>query len=109
MAWTQRHLPLPKDWRERRRQTAMRAGWRCEGKLPDGSRCPDGGHFCDHIINTRSAEGMAMGDRVHALPNLQWLCKSCHDAKTQVEARAARDYRRAMGKHPGERNHYTYR
>jgi len=109
MAWTTRHLPLPKDWKERRRQTAMRAGWRCEGTAPDGTRCREAGSQCDHIINSRSLEGQEMGERVHALANLQWLCKTHHDAKTQAEARASRDYRRQLGKHPGERAHYSYR
>lgn len=109
MAWTQRHLPLPGDWKERRRQTATRAGWRCEARIAPGTRCANAGSECDHIINQRSAEGVAMGDRVHGLRNLQWLCASCHSEKTREEARAARAYRKSFGRHPGERGHYSYR
>ncbi|WP_407360528.1 HNH endonuclease signature motif containing protein [Microbacterium sp. LBN7] len=109
MAWTQRHDPLPSDCNARRRQTATRAGWRCEAPLDMGARCPEAGMDCDHIINTRSAEGQAMGDAVHGRWNLQWLCKEHHREKTQAEAKAAREYRRSFGRHPGERNHYSYR
>jgi len=109
MTWTRRHLPLPSDWKARRRQTAERAGWRCEGETAAGTRCPEGGHFCDHVVNTRSMEGVAMGERVHALGNLQWLCKSCHDKKTASEAAASRHTNRLLGRHPGERSHYSYR
>lgn len=108
MAWTTRHEPLPSDWKERRRQTAMRAGWRCEGKLESGVRCAEAGAECDHVVNVRSAEGRAMGARVHDLGNLSWLCADCHAVKTRAEARAARQQivaRGHGGKHPGDRNH----
>ncbi|WP_409047061.1 hypothetical protein AB2L57_10725 [Microbacterium sp. HA-8] len=109
MAWTRRHEPLPGDWKARRRDTAIRAGWRCEGKLEDGTRCREPGAECDHVINVRSAEGRAMGARVHDLINLSWLCAGCHKAKTQSEARAAYAQKAALGRHPGERNHPHYR
>lgn len=102
MAWTTRHEPLPGDWKKRRRYVRARAGERCEG-IVEGSRCREAGAYCDHIINTRSPEGRAMGDAVHSTSNLQWLCKSCHDTKTQQEARAGRAARpRVTSRHPGE-------
>lgn len=109
MTWTRRHSPLPSDWKKRREETARRAGWRCEAPLEMGARCPEPGSECDHVVNVRSAQGEAMGDAVHALSNLQWLCREHHNAKTQAEAKAAGAYRRAQGRHPGERGRLTYR
>lgn len=86
---------LPGDWETRRRRVRARAGGQCEHVGRSG-RCPRPGAECDHI---------ARGDD-HSLDNLQWLCREHHAAKTQVEARQARQAqspRRPARRHPGLR------
>lgn len=90
-AGSTRSQQLPADWPERREATRQRAGGRCE-KRTRGQRCPNTGSDCDHI---------KPGDN-HSLTNLQWLCPSCHQAKTQREAQAARAAQRAQRYRPRE-------
>lgn len=74
---------LPRDWKQRRELVAVRAGYQCEARLVDGSRCPAVGTDCDHIVS---------GDN-HDLGNLQWLCSWHHKRKTSLEASVARKER----------------
>jgi 5-methylcytosine-specific restriction protein A len=94
---TRRHA-LPADWPQRRDTARRRAGGRCEGRIR-GTRCPNHGAECDHIKS--HAEG-----GTDDLSNLQWLCTSCHKAKTAGEAARARRAIRARrfrppDPHPG--------
>ncbi|REF83287.1 HNH endonuclease [Methylovirgula ligni] len=54
-------------------------GWRCEGKLPDGRRCPTivtkGRFRCDHVIPDR------LGGKP-TFENAQILCLQCDGVKT---------------------------
>lgn len=90
---------LPKDWEQRRATVRDRAGGRCQAPMRDGSRCPEFGTDCDHIIR---------GDN-HALSNLQWLCSWHHNKKTAREALAVRrrmpapSARKPTEQHPGLR------
>ena len=102
MAWSKaptsdRKARLPKDWQARRAQVLRRAGYRCEAKHSDGSRCEERATDVDHIV---------AGDD-HSLTNLQALCSWHHDRKTAREAAEARrrrprpSRRRPPEAHPG--------
>lgn len=92
-----RHSRLPTDWRRRRTIVRDRAGGRCEATMANGTRCPEAGTDCDHIIR---------GDD-HSLENLAWLCRWHHTRKTQHEATQARNRNSTnraahpAAKHPG--------
>lgn len=91
-----RHSRLPDDWQQRRNDTALAAGGRCECtgwcKRHSG-RCVEPGSQADHAG--------AKDDH----DDLQWLCASCHDVKTQTEAARGRAWRYARfdnsEPHPG--------
>lgn len=80
---------LPANWDALVAATRERAGGRCQGTWPDGSRCDSPGTDCDHI---------EAGDD-HT--RLQWLCTWHHKAKTNKEARDARGPNE--GRHPRHR------
>jgi 5-methylcytosine-specific restriction protein A len=93
MTWasSDRRARLPKDWHRRRAVAKRNAGGRCQW-ITAGHRCTSAGTDCDHI-DRRGGDEPA---------NLQWLCRPHHNAKTQVEASAARlPTRRPAPKHPG--------
>ena len=91
-AWqgSNRRSRLPHNWSQLRQQTEFRAGGQCEASLLDGTRCPDQGTDCDHIV---------AGDD-HSLSNLQWLCRWHHRKKTAAEGN--RRVYRVSEKHPPE-------
>ncbi|NRA15207.1 MAG: HNH endonuclease [Oceanospirillaceae bacterium] len=66
-----------RKWRRLREKIRARAKGLCEAHKLQGIYLS--GCICDHIIN--KAEG---GD--DSEPNLQWLCKPCHDEKTAKES-----------------------
>ena len=74
-AGSNRRKRLPPNWSQLREQVRIRANDQCEAALRDGSRCPDQGTDCDHIV---------AGDN-HALTNLQYLCRWHHSRKTAAE------------------------
>ena len=84
MAWTgERKADLPPDWEQRRRAVKARANGMCE-------KCGARGTDCHHA-----------GDRMdHRIESLQWVCRDCHNAETQAQARAAQRRIAAKGKHP---------
>lgn len=59
--------------------------------------CGEPGTEVDHIINLKSGG-------TNALENLQLLCRSCHNRKTQAEAAAARKARQACIRLPKQRH-----
>ncbi|MCP4595746.1 HNH endonuclease signature motif containing protein [Neptuniibacter sp.] len=71
-----------REWRRIREQIKERANGLCEECLRHGRLTP--GQVCDHVVP--EAEGGTTTD-----DNLQWLCQSCHDKKTQEESRRGRD------------------
>jgi 5-methylcytosine-specific restriction protein A len=95
-AWagSTRRQRLPSDWPARVRATEARVGGQCEATT-HAPGCDGAGAQCDHIVR---------GDD-HELANLQWLSDSCHAAKTQLEAQAARGVgptrQRPPRRHPG--------
>jgi HNH endonuclease len=78
-------------------------GWQCEGKLPDGSRCPtivSKGRFrCDHVL-----PDWLGGD--NSFENSQILCLACDGVKTpkdqsniaKVKRQECADYRMKVRK-----------
>lgn len=95
--WTGERNHLPSNWKALRELTAERAGYQCQDFMRDGTRCPDRGTECDHIINIRSGGS-------HDLENLQWLCAWHHKRKTTQESLSARKHIsmwRKPEKHPG--------
>lgn len=102
MAWdsSTRRARLPSDWPKRVAQTKRRAHGRCEGLSLNGeprwhvTTCQGTGYECDHDKR---------GDD-HRLVNLRWLSRECHAHKTQTEARAAAEQRRAQLKLPREQH-----
>jgi len=94
MPWegSNRRSRLPKDWEQKRQQVKARSGGICEAKLQDGSRCPDQGTDCDHVVR---------GDN-HEINNLQWLCRWHHRKKTAMEGNKRMFH--ITEKHPTERH-----
>lgn len=82
MAWetSDRRERLPADWNQRVAQVKKRDGNQCTWRLPSGARCPRPGRDVDHRAN----------DDNHDLRNLQLLCGTHHDRKTQREAWSGR-------------------
>lgn len=68
-------------WRKLRDQVMRRDKWLCQECLRQGRATP--AHAVDHIVN--KAEGGS-----DSPDNLQALCRTCHQAKTQQEAARAR-------------------
>lgn len=97
MAWetSDRRERLPDDWKQRVAQVWKRDKGRCTWRLPSGARCPRPGRDVDHRV---------AGDD-HRLSNLQLLCGTHHDRKTQREARFGRTRpkvkKRREEAHPG--------
>lgn len=82
MAWetSDRRARLPADWSALVAAVWKRDGGRCTWRLPSGARCPRPGRDVDHRV---------AGDD-HRMSNLQLLCGTHHDRKTQREAWAGR-------------------
>lgn len=81
------------------RQDALdRAAGRCEGEMPDGTRCPcaipPGGRIFDHVIPD------ANGGRP-TLDNCQVLCLPCNRAKYASDRRAIDKTRRQAERFAG--------
>lgn len=81
------------------REAALdRAKERCEGELPNGTRCPcaipPGGRIFDHVIPD------ANGGRP-TLDNCQVLCLACDRAKYAADRRAIDRTRRQGERHAG--------
>lgn len=93
MAWetSDRRERLPDDWPSLVAQVKKRDGGKCTWRLPSGARCPRPGRDVDHRV---------AGDD-HRLRNLQLLCGTHHDRKTQREAWAGRT-RPKVKKRPSE-------
>jgi 5-methylcytosine-specific restriction enzyme A len=74
-AWegSTRRQRLPGDW-ERRRRAVLARDPLCR--------------VCDNALS-REVDHIVPGDD-HSLENLQGICVSCHETKTQAEAQAAR-------------------
>ena len=86
-----RRARLPASWPELRAKTKARAKGRCEATIHD-PKCNGIGTDCDHV---------RPGDD-HALENLQWLSRACHDAKTKTENAQANTDRAALRRRPQE-------
>lgn len=80
------------------RAALARAEGRCEGQLPDGSRCPcalqNGRYHFDHVVPTALTNDASLG-------NCQVLCRACHAAKTLVNIGVIARVRRVRGWHAG--------
>ena len=96
MAWdTPGRNRLPNNWATLRRRVLHRDGHQCVHTAPDGTRCPTRTNLeCDHIHDRHN----------HHLTNLQTLCKTHHQQKTQHQAHTNRPPRnRPPTQHPGTR------
>ncbi|URD37936.1 HNH endonuclease [Methylobacterium tardum] len=80
------------------RAALARAGGRCEGVLPDSSRCPCalqvGRFHYDHIVPAALIEDAS-------LANCQVLCRPCHAAKTVLDVSVIARVRRMRDRHAG--------
>lgn len=96
MAWesSDRRSRLPSNWNELVKQVWARDKGRCTWRLPSGKRCPRKGSDVDHRVNNDD----------HSLSNLQLLCRTHHDKKTQREAWAGRAKRKQATRRPEERH-----
>jgi 5-methylcytosine-specific restriction endonuclease McrA len=65
---------LTRDWKSMRLKVKERANGRCQAK-----GCTKPGFYADHIIERRD------GGAVFDMANLQWLCPSHHQVKTNAE------------------------
>jgi 5-methylcytosine-specific restriction protein A len=81
--WNKQPNKLPHNWKALREIIAERAGYQCQDTMRDGTRCPDKGTECDHIVNIRAGG-------THDIDNLQWLCQWHHKRKTSKESQEAR-------------------
>ncbi|GGA72525.1 hypothetical protein GCM10011490_24120 [Pseudoclavibacter endophyticus] len=98
MGWetSNRRASLPREWHKLRAQAKKRAGGQCE-RITAGTRCRRQGTDLHH----------AGGRGSHNLGDLEWLCRTHHDAETQKQAKAAQHAkwvdakRRTPERHPG--------
>lgn len=99
MAWntSQRRTQLPPNWEDLRRQAKTRAHGICEHHT-NGQRCTNPGTELHHT-----------GDNTdHRLETLEWICRDCHKAETQQQARAAQTAKYTTARkrppetHPGQ-------
>ncbi|WP_424975153.1 HNH endonuclease signature motif containing protein [Methylobacterium brachiatum] len=85
------------------RAALARAEGRCEGRLPDGGRCPCalqiGRYHFDHVVPTALTDDASLG-------NCQVLCRACHTAKTAVDIGVIARVRRVRDRHAGIKDPY---
>lgn len=88
---------VPHNWKAIRQLVMERDNGQCQELMLDGTKCPDPGTECDHIINVASGG-------THSLDNLRMLCAWHHGKKSSAEGRAARKYlteQKPKEAHPG--------
>ena len=93
MAWdtSRRRDQLPPNWHDLRRQAKTRAQGICEHHT-NGQRCTNTGTELHHTQDNTD----------HRLEVLEWICRDCHRAETQRQAREAQTarYTTAKKRHP---------
>ena len=74
--WRGERIYRLREWKRLRHAALQRAGWRCEERLDDGSRCRRWGGEVHHVVPL-----VAGGAALPGLDGVVALCFACHSKR----------------------------